>query len=76
MCGIVAYIGDRQAKDVLIEGLIILQNRGYDSAGISTIDLNRNLITTKNASKETTSDSIEYLTKTLWKHEGNTNTKN
>lgn len=72
MCGIVAYIGDRQAKDVLIEGLIILQNRGYDSAGISTIDLNRNLITTKNASKETTSDSIEYLTKTLWKHEGNT----
>jgi len=71
MCGIVAYLGYREAKDILIEGLTILQNRGYDSAGISTIDSDGNLITTKNASKDTTSDSIKYLAETLYQHKNN-----
>ncbi len=35
MCGIVGYIGQRQAYDVLIKGLKRLEYRGYDSAGIS-----------------------------------------
>jgi glucosamine--fructose-6-phosphate aminotransferase (isomerizing) len=35
MCGIVGYIGDREVKSVLIEGLKKLEYRGYDSAGIS-----------------------------------------
>ncbi len=35
MCGIVGYIGDREATSVLIEGLSKLEYRGYDSAGIA-----------------------------------------
>jgi glucosamine--fructose-6-phosphate aminotransferase (isomerizing) len=35
MCGIVGYIGDREATSVLIEGLSRLEYRGYDSAGIA-----------------------------------------
>ncbi|MEK7109427.1 MAG: glutamine--fructose-6-phosphate transaminase (isomerizing) [Patescibacteria group bacterium] len=37
MCGIVAYIGKRQASPILIEGLKRLEYRGYDSAGIATV---------------------------------------
>ncbi len=40
MCGIVGYIGDRQAQDVLVSGLRRLEYRGYDSAGIATLDDN------------------------------------
>ncbi len=36
MCGIVGYIGHREAKDVIIKGLQRLEYRGYDSAGIAT----------------------------------------
>ena len=36
-CGIVAYIGNRKAKDVLVKGLKRLEYRGYDSAGIGVI---------------------------------------
>ncbi len=35
MCGIVAYIGERQASPIIMEGLKRLEYRGYDSAGIS-----------------------------------------
>ena len=35
MCGIVGYIGDRQAQTVLLEGLSRLEYRGYDSAGVA-----------------------------------------
>jgi len=35
MCGIVGYIGPRQAADILLEGLRRLEYRGYDSAGIA-----------------------------------------
>ncbi len=35
MCGIVAYIGDRQAQPIVIKGLKRLEYRGYDSTGIS-----------------------------------------
>ncbi|BAI81398.1 glucosamine--fructose-6-phosphate aminotransferase [Deferribacter desulfuricans SSM1] len=38
MCGIVGFIGNRQAKDVLIEGLARLEYRGYDSAGIAVLN--------------------------------------
>ncbi len=38
MCGIVAYIGEREAFPILIEGLRRLEYRGYDSAGIAVLN--------------------------------------
>ncbi|MBR0133853.1 glutamine--fructose-6-phosphate transaminase (isomerizing) [Candidatus Saccharibacteria bacterium] len=38
MCGIVGYVGKRTAQDVLLNGLKRLEYRGYDSAGIATLD--------------------------------------
>ena len=38
MCGIVAYIGSKQAQPLLLEGLKRLEYRGYDSAGIAVMN--------------------------------------
>ena len=38
MCGIVGYIGKRQASELLVEGLSKLEYRGYDSAGVAIIE--------------------------------------
>lgn len=38
MCGIVGYIGDKQAQQILVSGLKRLEYRGYDSAGVMTLD--------------------------------------
>ena len=37
MCGIVGYVGDRSAEELLLAGLARLEYRGYDSAGISVM---------------------------------------
>lgn len=49
MCGIVAYIGSREAYPILIKGLERLEYRGYDSAGVAL--LNKNINVYKKAGK-------------------------
>ena len=41
MCGIVGYVGEKNAKDVIIAGLKKLEYRGYDSCGVVTMLDNR-----------------------------------
>jgi len=38
MCGIVGYVGDKNATPIILEGLVKLEYRGYDSTGIAVIE--------------------------------------
>ncbi len=38
MCGIIGYVGNEKANNILIDGLLALEYRGYDSAGIATLE--------------------------------------
>ena len=51
MCGIVAYLGNNNCIEYILNGLTNLQNRGYDSVGISLIK-NKSIKTIKYASTE------------------------
>ena len=74
MCGIVAYIGNKKVVPILIEGLTILQNRGYDSVGIATINNKTSeIMISKNISQETTSDAIDRLRKSIIKNQKHQN---
>src|SRR5579864_5379547 len=43
MCGIIGYVGPREASPILLGGLKRLEYRGYDSAGIATLSMNGKL---------------------------------
>eukprot|EP00521_Asterionellopsis_glacialis_P009043 CAMPEP_0195281384 /NCGR_PEP_ID=MMETSP0707-20130614/714_1 /TAXON_ID=33640 /ORGANISM="Asterionellopsis glacialis, Strain CCMP134" /LENGTH=722 /DNA_ID=CAMNT_0040340265 /DNA_START=73 /DNA_END=2241 /DNA_ORIENTATION=+ len=65
-CGIAGVVGSgsssHDARGYLLEGLTILQNRGYDSAGLATTaGLNSNLVVTKFASDGEKADSIKMV---------------
>lgn len=61
-CGIIGFIGKEEAFPYLMEGLSILESRGYDSAGVTTINENNELVTSKFASsQQSTSDAIARL---------------
>lgn len=66
-CGIVGVVGTSEhsdARDFLIDGLTILKNRGYDSAGIATVPhTGGSLHITKYASDGDKADSIELVSK-------------
>lgn len=47
MCGIVGYVGPKEAYSILMKGLKRLEYRGYDSAGIALVNGNINLYKTK-----------------------------
>ena len=62
MCGIVGYVGPKQATPLLIEGLKRLEYRGYDSAGVAVV-VNGGLVVQKAAGKIATLES--QLTKAI-----------
>ena len=51
MCGIVAYVGPNPAYPIVIEGLKRLEYRGYDSAGVATIEQDGSLLVSKKKGK-------------------------
>ena len=51
MCGIVGYVGSREAIDYLLGGLRRLEYRGYDSAGVATITADGKLTLCKSAGR-------------------------
>ena len=51
MCGIIGYVGHKQAGPVLLEGLRCLEYRGYDSAGIAVLDEQGNAKVVKSTGK-------------------------
>lgn len=70
-CGIVGVVGADDASGFMLEGLTILRNRGYDSAGIATISKDgEDLAITKFASRDTTADSIDLVRNNAAKHVG------
>jgi glucosamine--fructose-6-phosphate aminotransferase (isomerizing) len=62
VCGIVGYVGDRPAIDVVVEGLRRMEYRGYDSAGVAIIDPRRGPEAMQTAKK---AGRIENLDKVL-----------
>ena len=85
MCGIVGYIGNKKAQNIIINGLKRLEYRGYDSAGFSTIE-NSQILTTKTKGKISNLSDILVANKihnnsigighTRWATHGEPNTKN
>jgi glutamine---fructose-6-phosphate transaminase (isomerizing) len=53
MCGIVGYVGPRDAAPILLEGLRRLEYRGYDSAGIALLTMDGEVFVEKKAGKLT-----------------------
>lgn len=51
MCGIIGYIGHRNAEEILLKGLELLEYRGYDSAGIALLNQAGTLRITKRIGK-------------------------
>jgi glutamine---fructose-6-phosphate transaminase (isomerizing) len=83
MCGIVGYIGHRQAYDVIIKGLHRLEYRGYDSAGVALLngDLNIYKIAGKvsELEKEVEGKNVKGtcgIGHTRWATHGEPNTRN
>ena len=51
MCGIIGYLGKKEASPIILDGLRRMEYRGYDSAGITVLDQQGKLNTVKRAGK-------------------------
>jgi glutamine---fructose-6-phosphate transaminase (isomerizing) len=85
MCGIVGYIGPREAAPILLEGLARLEYRGYDSAGIALVTAGGEMFVEKRAGKlvnlrtalvERTPPAVVGLAHTRWATHGRPNDLN
>jgi glucosamine--fructose-6-phosphate aminotransferase (isomerizing) len=85
MCGIVGYIGPREAAPILLEGLARLEYRGYDSAGIALVTADGEMFVEKRAGKlsnlrtallEKTPPAAVGLAHTRWATHGRPNDMN
>jgi glucosamine--fructose-6-phosphate aminotransferase (isomerizing) len=78
MCGIVGYIGPQQASSIIIDGLRRLEYRGYDSAGICTLNGGKaqirraegKLINLENILKDTPATGTRGIGHTRWATHG------
>ena len=84
MCGIVGYIGCKPAKPILLDGLLKLEYRGYDSAGISTLEKD-GISVIKNKGRVNSLNEIDEINRleghigiahTRWATHGKPSTKN
>ena len=84
MCGIVGYVGSKQAAPLLIAGLKRLEYRGYDSAGVALVSDGR-LMVEKAAGKvaqleaqlgDAVPDAVTGIAHTRWATHGAPNTRN
>ena len=62
MCGIVGYVGDKKAKEVLINGLLSLEYRGYDSAGLAIVE-NNEIVTMKEKGRVANLEALHGIDK-------------
>ncbi|MEO8471924.1 MAG: glutamine--fructose-6-phosphate transaminase (isomerizing) [Chryseolinea sp.] len=83
MCGIVAYVGHRQARPIVIKGLKRLEYRGYDSAGIAVLNDGLNVYKKKGKVSDLeefisnkTTDSTIGMGHTRWATHGEPNDTN
>ncbi len=85
MCGIVGYIGPREAAPILLEGLARLEYRGYDSAGIALVTTDGDMFVEKRAGKlanlrtallDGTPSAVVGLAHTRWATHGRPNDLN
>ena len=83
MCGIVAYIGQKQAYDIVIKGLKRLEYRGYDSAGVALLNGDMRIYKKKgkvaNLEEETAGQDVSGgmgMGHTRWATHGEPNDKN
>ena len=71
MCGIIAYLGMSSAMEYIMAGLALLQNRGYDSAGVCTITKEFQLLFHKFSSRREIS-GVQLLEDIQKEHIGHT----
>src|SRR5687768_1805477 len=62
MCGIVGYVGDQPAVEVVMQGLRRLEYRGYDSAGVAVLSPSGELVRERKAGKLANLDKLVSAT--------------